>query len=60
MGMVIHRDWCKWLEFGYSNKFYMPKVESDPENDLWDFEPQTDHLIPARRPGLVFIKKKLM
>ena len=25
---------------------------------LWDFEIQTDHLIPARRPDLVLINKK--
>ena len=25
---------------------------------LWDFNIQTDHLIPARRPDLIIIKKK--
>ena len=33
-----------------------------PENDtlklLWDFNIQTDHLIPARKPDLIIINKK--
>ena len=33
-----------------------------PENDtnklLWDFNIQTDQLIPARRPDLIIINKK--
>ena len=40
----------------------MHKPESVLENEthkiLWDFEIKTDHLIPARRPDLVFINKK--
>ena len=39
----------------------MHKTESVLENEniiLWDFEIQTDHLIPARRPDLVLIDKK--
>ena len=40
----------------------MHKPESVLENEthkiLWDFEIQTDHLIPARRPDLVLINKK--
>ena len=43
----------------------MPKPETFLENKthqiLWDFEIQTDHPIPARRPDLVVtIKKKWM
>ena len=38
------------------------QIESILENEmhkaLWDFETQTDHLIPARRPELAIAKKK--
>ena len=40
----------------------MHKPESVLENEthkiLWDFEIKTDHLIPARRPDLIFINNK--
>ena len=40
----------------------MYKQESVPENKkhkiLWDFNIQTTHLIPARKPDLVLINKK--
>ena len=40
----------------------MHKPESILENEthkiLWDFDVQTDHQIPARRPDLVLIDKK--
>ena len=40
----------------------MHKPESVLENEthkiLCDFEIQTDHLIPARRPDLTIVKKK--
>ena len=40
----------------------MHKPKSVPENKmhkiLWNFEMQTDHLIPARIPNLVMIKKR--
>ena len=39
----------------------MRKPESIPENELhkilWDFQIQTNHLIPARRPDQMIIKK---
>ena len=35
-----------------------PVLENDSYNLLWDFNIQTDHLIPARRPDLIIIKKK--
>ena len=50
------------LEFDRANKWYMHNAESFLENEthkhLWDFEIQTGHLIPARRPDLVIVKKK--
>ena len=33
-------------------------LENDPHKLLWDFNIQTDHLIPARRPDLIIINKK--
>ena len=32
--------------------------EDEIHEFLWDFEMQTDHLIPARRPELVLTNKK--
>ena len=56
---VIHGELCKKQKFDHSTKWYMHKPESILENEmhkiLWDFEIQTAHLIPARRPDLVLI-----
>ena len=35
-----------------------PVLENDLHKILWDFNIQTDHLIPARRPDLIIINKK--
>ena len=35
-----------------------PVLENDLHKLLWDFNIQTDHLIPARRPDLIIINKK--
>ena len=35
-----------------------PVLENDTHKLLWDFNLQTDHLIPARRPDFIIIKKK--
>ena len=35
-----------------------PVLENDTHKLLWDFNIQTDHLIPARRPGLIIINNK--
>ena len=32
-----------------------PVLENDSHKLLWDFNIQTDHLIPARRPDLIII-----
>ena len=54
VGKVIHRKLCKRLKFNHITKWYMHKSESVRVNEthkiLLDFEIQTDHLIPARRP----------
>ena len=35
-----------------------PVLENDAHKILWDFNIQTDNLIPARRPDLIIINKK--
>ena len=35
-----------------------PVLENYTHKLLWDFDVQTDHLIAARRPDLIIIKKK--
>ena len=60
VGKVIHGELSKKFKFDHTNKSYMNNQDSVLENEthklLWDFEIQTDHLIPARRSDL--IKKK--
>ena len=62
VGKVIHWEMCKKFKFDHTNKWYMHNPAPDLENDLhkllWDFNIQTDHLIPARRPDLMIINKK--
>ena len=62
VGKVIHWEMCKKFRFDYTNIWYMHNPAPDLENDthklLWDFNIQTDHLIPARRPDLIIINKK--
>ena len=35
-----------------------PVLENDTHKLLWDFNIQTDHLIPARRPDLIMINQR--
>ena len=35
-----------------------PLLENYSHKFLWEFNIQTDHLIPARRPDLIIINKK--
>ena len=35
-----------------------PVLENDSYKLLWEFNIQTDHLIPARRPNLIITNKK--
>ena len=62
VGKVIHREMCKKFKFDNTNKWYMhnpvPVLENDSHKLLWDFDIQTDHLIPARRPDLIIINNK--
>ena len=61
-GIVIHWELCKKLRFDHTAKWYMHKLESVLENErhkiLGDFETLMDHLILARNPYLILIKKK--
>ena len=62
IGKVVHWEMCRKFQFDYTNKWYMhnpaPVLENDTHKLLWDFNIQTDHLIPARRPDLIIINKK--
>ena len=50
------------FKFDHTNKWYMHKTAPVLENDTYkllsDFDIQTDHLIPARGPDLMIIKKR--
>ena len=62
VGKVIHCEMCKKFKFDHTNKWYMPNpapvLENETHKFLWDFNIQTDHLIPARRPDLTNLQKK--
>ena len=59
---VINWDMCKKFKFDHTKKWYMqnqaPVLENDTHKLLWDFNIQTDHLIPAKRPDLIILIKK--
>ena len=63
VGKVIYWELCKRLKFDHTNKWYIYKVEFVLKNEthkiIWDFEIQTDYLIPARRLYEVLIKNKI-
>ena len=56
---VIHCEMCKKFKFDHNNKWYMhnpkPVLENETHKLLLDFNIQTDHLIPTRRPDLKII-----
>ena len=62
VGKVIHWEMCKKFKFDHTNKWYMlnpaPVLENDSHKLLWDFNIQTHHLIPTRRPDLIIINSK--
>ena len=62
VGKVIHWEMCKKFKFDHTNKWYMHNpasfLENDPHKLLWDYNIQTDHIIPPRRPHLIIINKK--
>ena len=62
VGKMIHWEICKKFKFDDTNKWYMhnpaPVLENDTHKLLWDFNVQTDHLIPARRRDFITVNKK--
>ena len=56
VGKVIHWEMCKKFQFDHTNP--APVLENDTHKLLWDFNIQTDHLIPTRRPDLIIINNK--
>ena len=62
VGKVIQWEMCRKFQFDHTNKWYMhnpaPVLENDTHKLQWDFNIQTDHLIPVRRPDLIIINKK--
>ena len=62
VGKVIHWEMCGKFQFDHTNKRSMhnpaPVLENDLHKLLWDFNIQTDTLIPARRLDLIIINKK--
>ena len=62
VGKVIHCETCKKFKFDNSNKWCMhnpaPVLENATHKLIRDFNIQTDHLISARRPGLIIINNK--
>ena len=56
MSKAIHRELCKKLNLDHTNKWSVR--ENETYKILWDFEIQIDHLISAKRPGLVIVNKK--
>ena len=63
VGRVILIESCKWLNFSHTSKWYIHKPDSVQENEtheiLCDIKIQTELLIPARRPDLVVIKRRI-
>ena len=62
VGKVIYWKLCQKLKLDYTNKWYMHNPASILENETYklvcDFDIQTDHLIPARRPDRIIINNK--
>ena len=62
VGKVIHWEMSRKFQFDHTNKWYMhnpaPFLENDLHKLLWNFNIQTDHLIPARRPDIIIINNK--
>ncbi len=60
-GKMIHWDICRKFSIHVSDKWYNHEPQSVVENEtckiLWDLTVQTDHIIDARRPDLILIKK---
>ena len=62
VGKKIHWEVCKKEGFAVNEKWHEHVPEPVLENDgckiLWDFAIQTDHVIEARRPDMIFVEKR--
>ena len=62
VGKVIDWEMRKKFKIDHTNKWYMHNpahvLENDTHKLIWDFNIQTDHLIPVRRPDLIIINNK--
>ena len=60
---IVHWKLARKCNFEAGDKWYEHEPESALENKdykiLWDFSIQIDHVIEARRPGLVVVDKKM-
>ena len=59
---AVHWCMCRKYQINCNDRWYEHRAEKVAENDdvklLWDFQVQTDHVIPARRPDILIVKKK--
>ena len=59
---AIHWCMCRKYLIQCEDRWYEHRAEKVTENEdvklLWDFNIQTDHVISARRPDIVIVKKK--
>ena len=62
VGKVVYWEMCRKFQFDDTNKWYMhntaPVLENATHKLQWDFNIQTDRIIPARRPDLIIINNK--
>ena len=62
VGKVIDWELCKKLKFDYTNKWYMHNPESVLKNEmhrlLWEFDTEIGHIISAKQPDWMIVKKK--
>ena len=53
---------CKKFKFDHTNKWYVhnpaPVLENDMHKLLWDFNIETDYLVPVRNQNLQYSTKK--
>ena len=59
---AVHWCMCRKYLIPCEDRWYQHRADKVAENEdvklLWDFQVQTDHVIPARRPDILILKKK--
>ena len=58
VGKNVHWEVSKRYGFDVKEKWYEHEPEAVNFHILWDFEVKTDHVIEARRPGMIVTDKK--